>query len=122
MFRWCPWAWTLDGVSTRCGARVTTHMGTVPCAAAVSCLEKVAVDNGFDRELSFSASEAPEWLTTLGWPRMKPAWGDDAESVNDPNYGRLGGARWIGQERATRTVLEQAAVLSERGRPMNDYP
>ena len=28
-------------------------MGTVPSAAAVSCLEKEAVDNGFDRELSF---------------------------------------------------------------------
>ena len=67
-------------------------------------------------------SEAPEWLTTLGWPRMKPAWGDDAGSVNGPNYSRIGGARWIGQERATQTVLEQAAVLSERERPMNDYP
>ena len=97
-------------------------MGTVPSAASVSFLEKVAVDNGLDRKLSFSASEAPEWLTTLGWPRMKPAWGDDAGSVNGPNYSRIGGARWIGQERATQTVLEQAAVLSERGRPMNDYP
>ena len=53
---------------------------------------------------------------------MKPAWGDDAGSVNGPNYSRIGGARWIGQERATQTVLEQAAVLSERERPMNDYP
>ena len=56
-------------------------------------------------------SEAPEWLTTLGWPRMKPAWGDDAGSVNGPNYSRIGGARWIGQERATQTVGSVPSVV-----------
>ena len=50
-----------------------THMSTVPSAATVGRLEKVAVDNGFDPELGreggwlcFASSQAPVrlWLTT----------------------------------------------------------
>ena len=55
----------LDGVSTRCGARASTHMSTVQSAATVSRLEKVAVDNGFDRELGREGG----WLCFASSPR-----------------------------------------------------